>query len=194
MAAPPPAPYLAHMAARPAPSETIPERIVVIGCAGSGKTRLARVLAARLGARHIERDAFGDDEAPGFANQVAAAIDAAGPRWVFDGAPYNAEPLVYPNADTVVALDYPRRVVRRRVLRRSVRLWLTHRGDGAHTSTAPPWRWWAPDHPVGWAAATHAARHAEIAELFTRPELAHARRLRFTSPRQAAAWLASLGR
>jgi hypothetical protein len=34
----------------------------------------------RLGARHIERDAFGDDEAPGFATQVAAAIDAAGSR------------------------------------------------------------------------------------------------------------------
>jgi hypothetical protein len=32
----------------------------------------------------------------------------------------------------------------------------------------------------------------EIAELFVRPELAHAHRLRFTSPRQAAAWLVSL--
>jgi hypothetical protein len=113
---------------------------------------------------------------------------------VFDGAPYNAELLVYPHADTVVALDYPRWVVQRRVLARSVRLWLTRRGDGAHTSTSPPWGWWAPDHPVGWAARTHAARHAEIAELFARPELAHARRLRFTSPRQAAAWLASLSR
>jgi adenylate kinase family enzyme len=101
------------MAARPAPTEPIPERIVVIGCAGSGKTTLARALAVRLGARHIERDALGDDEAPSFATQVAAAIDAAGSRWVFDGAPYNAELAVYPQADTVVALDYPRRVVQR---------------------------------------------------------------------------------
>jgi adenylate kinase family enzyme len=182
------------MASRPAPTEAIPERIVVIGCAGSGKTTLARALAVRLGARHIERDAFGDDEAPGFATQVAAAIDAAGSRWVFDGAPYNAELVVYPHADTVVALDYPWRVVQRRVLARSVRLWLTHRGDGAHTSASPPWRWWAPNHPVGWAARTHDARHAEIAEWFTRPELAHALRLRFASPRQAAAWLVSLSR
>jgi WhiB family transcriptional regulator, redox-sensing transcriptional regulator len=36
------------MAARPAPSQPIPERVVLVGCAGSGKTRLARTLAARL--------------------------------------------------------------------------------------------------------------------------------------------------
>jgi energy-coupling factor transporter ATP-binding protein EcfA2 len=182
------------MAARPAPTQPVPERVVVIGCAGSGKTTLAQVLAMRLGARHIERDAIGDDESPDFATQVAAAVDAAGSRWVFDGAPYNAEMVVYPHADTVVALDYPRWVVQRRVLARSARLWLTRRPDGAHTSTDPPWRWWAPHHPVGWAARTHAARQAEIAELLARPELAHARRLRFTSPRQAAVWLVSLSR
>ena len=68
------------MAAHPAPTKPIPERIVVIGCAGSGKTTLARALAVRLGARHLERDASGDDEAPGFATQVAAGIDAAGSR------------------------------------------------------------------------------------------------------------------
>lgn len=148
----------------------------------------------RLGARHIERDALGDDEGPGFASQVAAAVDAASSRWVFDGAPYNAEMVVYPHADTVVALDYPRWVVQRRVLTRSVRLWLTRRADGAHTSSEPPWRWSTAAHPVGWAARTHAARHTEIAELFAHPELAHARRLRFTSPRQATAWLVSLRR
>ena len=43
----------------------------------------------RLDARHIERDALGDDEAPGFAALVAAAVKAAGRRWVLDGAPYD---------------------------------------------------------------------------------------------------------
>jgi hypothetical protein len=181
------------MAAWPLPSKPIPQRIVLIGCAGAGKTTLARALAARLDARHIERDALGDDESPGFAERVAAAVEAAGALWVFDGAPYNAEPLVYPHADTIVALDYPRRVVLRRVVARSARVWLSGRTDGAHTPF-PPWRWWAPTHPVRWAARTHAARHTEIATLFARPELAHTRRLRFTSPRQAAAWLASLYR
>jgi adenylate kinase family enzyme len=126
------------MTARPVLDRPIPERVVVVGCAGSGKTTLARELAARMDARHIERDALGDDEAPGFAALVAAAVEAAGRRWVFDGAPYNAEALVYPPADALVALDYPRRVVWRRVVTRSLRLWLTRRSDGAHTSTSPP--------------------------------------------------------
>ena len=180
------------MTAAPVPSRPTPERVVVVGCAGSGKTTLAREVAVRLDARHIERDALGDDEAPGFAGLVAAAVEAAGHRWVFDGAPYNAEALVYPRADAIVALDYPRRVVWRRVVGRSLRLWLTRRGDGAHTSASPPWRWWAPTHPVRWAAQTHAARHAEIAALLAGPEFAHIQRFRFTTPRQAAAWLNSL--
>jgi len=182
------------MSSRPVSTGPIPDRIVVVGCAGSGKTTLAREVAARLDARHIERDALGDDEAPGFAALVAAAVEAAGPRWVFDGAPYNAEALVYPQADALVALDYPRRVVSRRVVARSLRLWLTRRGDGAHTSASPPWRWWMPTHPVRWAAQTHAARHAEIAALLARPEVAHLQRFHFASPRQAATWLTSLHR
>jgi hypothetical protein len=111
---------------------------VVVGCAGSGKTTLARSIAALLDAPHIERDALGDDEAPGFAVLVAAAVEAAGRRWVFDGAPYNAEAVVYPYADALVALDYPRRIVWRRVAARSLRLWLTRRADGAHTSASRP--------------------------------------------------------
>ena len=43
-------------------------------------------------------------KAPGFAALVAATVEAAGRRWVFDGAPYNAEVLVYPHADTLVAV------------------------------------------------------------------------------------------
>jgi hypothetical protein len=182
------------MTACPLSTGPIPERVVVIGCAGSGKTTLARELAARLGAQHIERDALGDDEASGFAARVAAAVESAGGRWVFDGAPYNAEAVVYPHADALVALDYPRRVVWRRVVARSLRLWLARRGDGAHTSTAPPWRWWAPTHPVRWAVQTHAVRHAEIAALLARPEVAHIQRVRFISPRQAATWLTTLHR
>ncbi len=99
------------MAARPAPTQTSPERVVLIGCAGSGKTTLARALAARLGARHIERDALGDDEASGFAAQARPRSMLPAPGGCSTARKYNAEMVVYPHADTVVALDYPRRIV-----------------------------------------------------------------------------------
>jgi hypothetical protein len=89
------------------------------------------------------------------------------------------------------SLDYSRWVVLQRVLIRSLRLWLTRHAEGTHIS-APPWRWWSASHPVGWAVRTHDARHAEIGTLFARRELAHTRRVRFTKPRQAAAWLATV--
>jgi len=48
-------------------------------------------------------------------------------------------------------------------------------------------------HPPGRLGRHHPrARRAEIADLFADPALAHARRLRFTTPRQANAWLAGL--
>jgi len=62
------------MTARPVLTRPIPDRVVVVGCAGSGKTTLARELAALLDARHIERGALGDDEAPGFASVGATEI------------------------------------------------------------------------------------------------------------------------
>jgi len=92
------------MTARQVAAWPIPERVVVVGCSGSGKTTLARQVAARLDARHIERDALGDDEAPGFAALVAAAVEAADPRWVFDGAPYTA--LVGASAQVVVPVPF----------------------------------------------------------------------------------------
>ena len=65
---------------------------------------------------------------------------------------------------------------------------VTPRGGALCRSQDPTGR----DPDVHWATNTHATRHTEITELFARPELAHTRRLRFTSPRQATAWLASL--
>jgi len=53
----------------------------------------------------------------------------------------------------------------------------------------PPW---TPHDPVGWAARTRAARHAEIGELFAGPSWPTRTGCGFTSPRQAAVWLLSL--
>lgn len=153
-------------------------RIVVVGCAGAGKTTLARELAARLGVPHVERDELG--ELGGDEYRAAVARVARDDAWVFDGAPYYVDEVLYPHAQVVVALDYPRRVVMRRVVWRALR-----RPD------ARSWR--DSSHPVRWAWSVWAERRREIAQLDRQPELAAAQVIRLHSPAAARRWLATCG-
>jgi hypothetical protein len=95
------------------------DRVVVIGCAGSGKSTLAAALAARLGAPHVRRDGLGAEGSDEYRRAAAEAV--SGERWVFDGAPYFVEELVYGRADLIVGFRLSRGVVMRRVITRSLR-------------------------------------------------------------------------
>src|SRR3954470_19042892 len=86
-------------------------RIVILGRTGSGKTTLARQLAAALHVPHVELDSlyFGPDFSTAplevLRERTSAAI--AGERWVTDGNKRAVRDLVWPRADTIVWLDYP---------------------------------------------------------------------------------------
>jgi adenylate kinase family enzyme len=106
----------------------VPSRICVVGNSGSGKTRLAQRLAAQLGLPHLELDALnhrpGWSEAPrdDFRAEVAEALngyESTHGGWVVDGN-YRSRigDLLHP--DTYVWLDYPRRVVFPRMVRRTL--------------------------------------------------------------------------
>lgn len=143
---------------------------MVVGCAGSGKTTLAGVLSSRLGLPHVERDELGEEGSDEYRANVACEV--AREEWVFDGAPYWVEDVVYPRAELVVALDYPRRVVMRRALFRSLR-------------RRAPW------YTVRWAWRVWPERRVEIDELERRADLEI---VRLRSPRQARRWLPAANR
>jgi adenylate kinase family enzyme len=100
-------------------------RIVVYGIAGSGKTTLAAHLARALGVPHVELDALfhRPDWSPAPVADFTAAASAAtaGNGWVVEGAYSQLQPVIWPKAQLLVALDLPRRVVLPRIVRRSVR-------------------------------------------------------------------------
>lgn len=116
------------------------QRINVRG--GGGKSTLARALARERGLACIELDALnwlrgwrerGDGD---FRAEIESALAAAGDRWVVDGNYTRVGDLVLRDADTVIWLDLPWRVMFRRVLVRSVARAIDRRricGDNVET-------------------------------------------------------------
>ncbi|QMU98339.1 AAA family ATPase [Microbacterium esteraromaticum] len=101
-----------------------PERVLIAGVTGSGKTTLARRVAARWGVRHVEIDALfhGPDwiPRPSFLDDVRAF--AAEDRWVTEWqyTSKGTDEILAPRAQLVLWLDYPWSVVRSRLVRRTV--------------------------------------------------------------------------
>ncbi len=173
-------------------------RVAIIGQSGAGKSTLAKALSARLGVPHIELDALNwqpgwrglnVEEPERWSAVVAEAI--AGEAWVVDGNYSVAARLhTLPRATDVVWLDYPRRVLMSRVIRRSIvraiggkELWP---GTGNRESFARWLRW---DHPIRYSWDTFARNRKVRAELFESDLIAHARKHRFRAPRETDAWL-----
>lgn len=87
-------------------------RIAVIGCSGAGKSTLSRQMGEHLRVPVVHLDTLfwraGWVESPRdeFADRVRDAV--AGERWIVDGTYISWQHLVWPRADTIVFLDFPR--------------------------------------------------------------------------------------
>lgn len=100
-------------------------RVVIVGCSGSGKSTLAKQLAEAKRLACINSDAL--FWMPDWVQRPKAefldllADRLAGDAWVLDGNIDGRAEIVLPRADTLIWLDYPRHLVMRRLLRRTVR-------------------------------------------------------------------------
>lgn len=101
-----------------------PARVLVAGVTGSGKTTLSRRLATLWDLRHVEIDGLfhGPEWTPRaeFLDDVRAF--AAEERWVTEWqyTSKGTDGILPPRAQLALWLDYPYRVVRSRLLRRTV--------------------------------------------------------------------------
>ncbi|MEV6171787.1 adenylate kinase [Streptomyces sp. NPDC051954] len=171
------------------------ERILVVGVTGAGKSTLAQVLSSQLGLPYHEMDALYFN-GPNWTvnNKVTEDVSrlTAEPCWIIDSLGYpEVRDLLWDRADTVIWLDYPKRVIMPRVLRRSFRRTVTREslfGGNRETWTD----WLSRNHPAWWAWSQHGARRREVEHRVRDPRFAPLDTLRFSHPNDTAAWLASL--
>jgi energy-coupling factor transporter ATP-binding protein EcfA2 len=173
-------------------------RILILGRTGSGKTTLARELAAVLAVPHVELDAlyFG----PEFStvplsvlrDRTRAAI--AGDRWVTDGNKSAVRDLVWPRADTIIWLDYPLlvslwRLGKRAVWRTSVlSAEATEKGD----KSGLPKQVLSAAKGVVTALRSHRGQRGQYPRMFARQENQHLEVLRLRSPAATRRWLSGI--
>lgn len=176
-------------------------RVCVVGNSGSGKTHLARRLAIALGVPHVELDALnhraGWTEAPAheFRAEVATALaehERTGRGWVVDGN-YRSRLGDVVDPDTFVWLDYPRALVLRRVVGRTLGRALLRRT--LWNGNRERWRALFSRDPltniVLWSWTQHDSYRARYEEASMQEP---ARWVRLQHPRDTEAWLREIAR
>lgn len=198
-------PAASHLDATTVPTQRDPadtlrgcQRILILGRTGSGKTTLARELAAAIGVPHVELDAlyfgpsFSTAPLPVLRDRTSAAI--AGDRWVTDGNKSAVRDLVWPRADTVVWLDYPLVVCLWRLGKRA--LWRTSvlKAEAAEKDgkAGLPRQFLSAAKGVITALRSHKGQRREYPRMFSQKENQHLAVVRLRSPRATRRWLAHI--
>jgi energy-coupling factor transporter ATP-binding protein EcfA2 len=176
------------------------QRILILGRTGSGKTTLARELAAAIGVPHVELDAlyfgpnFSTAPLPVLRDRTRAAI--AGDRWVTDGNKSAVRDLVWPRADTVIWLDYPLVVSLWRLGKRA--LWRTSvlkaQAAGTDEKARLPRQFLLAAKGVLTALRSHKGQRREYPRMFAEQENQHLTVVRLRSPHATRRWLAHIPR
>ena len=174
-----------------------PERVLIAGVTGSGKTTLAGRLAERWGLVHHEMDALHHGEnwtpRPTFLDDVAAF--AATDRWVAEWqyTSKGVDEILTPRAQLAIWLDYPWHVVRgrlvRRTLSRSIRRTEMYNGN----VEKPIWQLLATRDPheniLAWQTRTRRVWTDRMPQ--TRERFPHLTIVRLGHPRETERWLRS---
>ncbi len=113
------------------------------------------------------------------------------PGWVVDGNFSQVRDLVWARADTIIWLDFPRRIVMRRVVVRTLRRALTR--EELWNGNREPWsNLWSldPDRSIiAWSWQGHGHYRAQYRSAMADPAHAHLHFVRLSSPRAARRFL-----
>lgn len=171
-----------------------PERVLVAGVSGAGKTTLSGRLGAMWGLRHVEIDGLfhGANWTPRgeFLDDVRAF--AADDRWITEWqyTSKGTDEILTPRAQLALWLDYPYRVVRSRLIRRTLARGILRRELWNGNREKGPWNLLNQDpeeNILAWQTATlhkWAERFPELQARFP-----HLTIVRLRHPRETERWL-----
>lgn len=171
-----------------------PERVLVAGVTGAGKTTLAQRLATLWELEHHEIDALfhGPDwtPRPSFLDEVRAF--AATDRWVTEWqyTSKGTDGIMTPRAQLAVWLDYPWPIVRGRLLRRTLRRSILRTEMYNGNVEKPIWGLLTRDPSksiVAWQTRTR--HHWKDRMPVARQEFPHLTVVRLRHPRETERWL-----
>jgi adenylate kinase family enzyme len=172
----------------------LPDRVLVYGVTGSGKSTAAVAIGARTGLPVTLVDEL--TWLPGWV-PVDAAVQremigeiVAGERWLLDTA-YGAHlDLVLPRAQVVVGLDYPRWLSLGRLVWRTVSRVVTQ--EPMCNGNVETWRQvFARDSIIVWHFRSFARKRARMRAWAVTPDGPEV--VLFRGPRELEAWIAGLG-
>lgn len=146
----------------------LPQRVLVAGTSGSGKTTTAIRIAALLAIPHTEIDAL--FHGAGWIKRETFEVDvdafSESPAWVTEWQYSSVRPLLAERADTMVWLHFRRSTVVQRIVRRTLRRRLRRQPLWNDNIEPPLWTIFTDrDHIIRWAWRTHAgtAHHVQSA-------------------------------
>jgi adenylate kinase family enzyme len=171
------------------------QRISIIGNTGTGKSTLARELAAMLALKNVSLDElfwlpnWANREPKDVIKDVKAA--ASEERWVIEGNYRWLRHEIWARADTIIWLDYPLPFTFMRLFRRTLHRIMYHESvcNGNYESWS---RTLSSDSILLWCLKMHRRRLTDYPEWLGRPQYEHTARHIFSSADQTQEWLDSL--
>ena len=172
------------------------KRMIVVGTSGSGKSTLGEQIGARLGIECTDMDTLnwmsGWQMRP--TDELRAIVDEVTTResWIITGNYSKVRDLVWGRGDTLIWLDYPRRIVLWRLIKRTLKRVIT-REKLWGTDNVERWsNFYSRDKEqniILWALDTQPKQRREYPQVVQQPEYAHLRVIRLKHPREAQRWL-----
>ena len=174
-------------------------RISVVGNSGSGKTTIARAVAATLKVPHLELDAVfhQPDWQPLDTAEFRRIVSefTAADAWVVDGNYSRVQDITWGRADTVIWVDPPRHRVMRRLVARTLRrmatraeLWNGNREPWSNLFRLDP-----EQSILAWAWTNHRRYRDRYLAAQADPANSHLTFVRLRAPADEAALLRDIG-